>query len=364
MAVETAPGLGRLELLRIAESRRPGEGHRRRRGDRRDGAGHPDRGPPQIRPGARDRRRDRSQDRRHRPLSRARGGRGRSRIRRPRSRSPRRSSAIPAARVGDHILEPLPPIDLGRIAAQSAKQVIVQKVREAERERQYSEYKDRIGEIVVGEVKRIEYGNVLVDLGRAEAIMRRDELHPARDLPQQGPGARLRLRRPPRGARAADLPLAHPPAVHGQAVRAGGAGDLRRHHRDQGGRPRPGLARQDRGGLQGQQHRSGRRLRRHARLARPGGGQRAGGREDRHHPLVVGPGDLRGQRAGAGRGQQGRARRGQPPDRGDRAGRPAVARDRPARPERAPGLAADRLGHRHRHRDRGCRAPHPRVQRR
>jgi transcription termination/antitermination protein NusA len=84
----------------------------------------------------------------------------------------------PAAQIGDHILEPLPPIDLGRIAAQSAKQVIVQKVREAERERQYNEYKDRIGEIVVGEVKRIEYGNVLVDLGRAEAILRRDEMQP------------------------------------------------------------------------------------------------------------------------------------------------------------------------------------------
>ncbi|MGH6895255.1 MAG: transcription termination factor NusA [Geminicoccaceae bacterium] len=84
----------------------------------------------------------------------------------------------PAAQLGDHILEPLPPIDLGRIAAQSAKQVIVQKVREAERERQYNEYKDRIGEIVVGEVKRIEYGNVLVDLSRAEAILRRDEMQP------------------------------------------------------------------------------------------------------------------------------------------------------------------------------------------
>jgi transcription termination/antitermination protein NusA len=84
----------------------------------------------------------------------------------------------PAAQAGDHILEPLPPIDLGRIAAQSAKQVIVQKVREAERERQYNEFKDRIGEIVVGEVKRTEYGNVLVDLGRAESILRRDEMLP------------------------------------------------------------------------------------------------------------------------------------------------------------------------------------------
>jgi N utilization substance protein A len=84
----------------------------------------------------------------------------------------------PAAQVGDVILDPLPPIDLGRIAAQSAKQVIVQRVREAERERQYNEYKDRIGEIVVGEVKRVEHGNVLVDLGRAEAIARRDDLIP------------------------------------------------------------------------------------------------------------------------------------------------------------------------------------------
>jgi N utilization substance protein A len=84
----------------------------------------------------------------------------------------------PAAQVGDHILESLPPIDLGRISAQSAKQVIVQKVREAEREQQYEEFKDRIGEMVVGEVKRTEYGNVLVDLGRAEAILRRDEVQP------------------------------------------------------------------------------------------------------------------------------------------------------------------------------------------
>jgi transcription termination/antitermination protein NusA len=84
----------------------------------------------------------------------------------------------PAAQVGDVILDPLPPINLGRIAAQSAKQVIVQRVREAERERQYNEYKDRIGEIVVGEVKRVEHSNVLVDLGRAEAIVRRDDLIP------------------------------------------------------------------------------------------------------------------------------------------------------------------------------------------
>ncbi len=84
----------------------------------------------------------------------------------------------PDAEVGDFIAEQLPPMDFGRIAAQSAKQVIVQKVREAERDRQFDEYKDRIGEIVNGTVKRVEYGNVIVDLGRGEAIVRRDELIP------------------------------------------------------------------------------------------------------------------------------------------------------------------------------------------
>ncbi|MCY1706951.1 transcription termination factor NusA [Pannonibacter sp. SL95] len=84
----------------------------------------------------------------------------------------------PEAMLGDYIAEPLPPLDFGRIAAQSAKQVIVQKVREAERDRQYDEFKDRIGEIVNGVVKRAEYGNVIVDLGRGEGIVRRDELIP------------------------------------------------------------------------------------------------------------------------------------------------------------------------------------------
>jgi len=84
----------------------------------------------------------------------------------------------PNVKVGDFLVDPLPPIDFGRIAAQTAKQVIVQKVRDAERKRQYNEYKDRQGEIVNGLVKRVEYGNVTVDLGRAEAILRRDELLP------------------------------------------------------------------------------------------------------------------------------------------------------------------------------------------
>jgi N utilization substance protein A len=84
----------------------------------------------------------------------------------------------PAAQVGDIIAETLPPVDFSRVAAQAAKQVIVQKVRDAERERQYEEYKDRIGEIIHGIVKRVEFGSVVVDLGRAEGVVRRDEMIP------------------------------------------------------------------------------------------------------------------------------------------------------------------------------------------
>ena len=107
----------------------------------------------------------------------------------------------PAAQIGDVIADKLPPFDLGRIAAQSAKQVIVQKVRDAERDRQFDEYKDRIGEIINGLVKRAEYGNVIVDLGRSEGIIRRDELIPRETF---RPGDRVRayvfdVRREPRG---------------------------------------------------------------------------------------------------------------------------------------------------------------------
>ncbi|SEK84591.1 NusA antitermination factor [Xaviernesmea oryzae] len=88
----------------------------------------------------------------------------------------------PDAALGDFIADPLPPMDFGRIAAQSAKQVIVQKVREAERDRQFDEFKDRLGEIVNGTVKRVEYGNVIVDLGRGEGIIRRDEMIPRENM--------------------------------------------------------------------------------------------------------------------------------------------------------------------------------------
>ncbi|MEO0361566.1 MAG: transcription termination factor NusA, partial [Pseudomonadota bacterium] len=82
----------------------------------------------------------------------------------------------PEAEIGSIITDPLPVMDFGRVAAQTAKQVIVQKVRDAERERTYAEYKDRVGEIINGVVRRVEYGNVIVDLGRGEGIIRRDQL--------------------------------------------------------------------------------------------------------------------------------------------------------------------------------------------
>ena len=84
----------------------------------------------------------------------------------------------PGIQLGEFIVDPLPPIDFGRIAAQTAKQVIVQRVREVERRKQFEEYKDRVGEIINGTVKRTEYGNLMVDLGRAEALLRRDETIP------------------------------------------------------------------------------------------------------------------------------------------------------------------------------------------
>jgi N utilization substance protein A len=107
----------------------------------------------------------------------------------------------PALKIGDLIVDELPPIDFGRIAAQTAKQVIVQKVRESERKRQYEEFKDRKGEIINGLVKRVEFGNVTVDLGRGESMLRRDELLP-RETFRNGDRVRaliLDVREEPRG---------------------------------------------------------------------------------------------------------------------------------------------------------------------
>jgi N utilization substance protein A len=92
-------------------------------------------------------------------------------------------------KVGDELVDPLPPIDFGRIAAQTAKQVIVQKVREAEREHQFEEFKDRAGQIVHGVVKRVEWSGVVVDLGRGEGVVRREDMIPRENFKQ---GDRIR----------------------------------------------------------------------------------------------------------------------------------------------------------------------------
>ena len=84
----------------------------------------------------------------------------------------------PSINIGEFIIRELPPIELGRVAAQNAKGVIIQKVREADKSNQYEEYKDKVGEIAVGIVKRIEFGNLIVDLGKSEAIIKREELIP------------------------------------------------------------------------------------------------------------------------------------------------------------------------------------------
>ncbi|MGE3397375.1 MAG: transcription termination factor NusA [Sphingomonas sp.] len=115
------------------------------------------------------------------------------------------------AKLGDFIVDPLPPIEFGRIAAQAAKQVIFQKVRDAERERQYEEFKDRGNEIITGVVKRVEFGHVVVDLGRAEGVIRRDAQIP-RELLRVGDRVRsiiLRVVRENRGPQIF-LSRAHP----------------------------------------------------------------------------------------------------------------------------------------------------------
>ncbi len=214
----------------------------------------------------------------------------------------------PDAELGELLADPLPPIDFGRIAAQTAKQVIVHKVREAERRRQYEEFKDRVGEIVNGLVKRVEFGNVVVDLSRAEAMLRREEAIPREHF---NVGDRVRayvmdVREEPRGPQVF-LSRTHPKfmaKLFAQEVPEiyDGIIEIKAVARDPGSRAKIAVLSHDFG------HGPGRPLHRHAWLARPGGGWRAPGREDRHHPVVARPGDLHRQCAGAGRGGQGRAR--------------------------------------------------------
>jgi N utilization substance protein A len=118
----------------------------------------------------------------------------------------------PGAQVGDFIVDPLPAMDdLGRIDAQSAKQVIFQKVRDAERERQYEEFKDRAGEVITGVIKSVEFGHVIVNLGRAEGVIRRDQQIP-REAARVGERVRALIMKVERNNRGPQIFLsrAHP----------------------------------------------------------------------------------------------------------------------------------------------------------
>ncbi len=117
----------------------------------------------------------------------------------------------PGSKVGDFLVDPLPPVDLGRIDAQSAKQVIFQKVRDAERDRQYEEFKDRAGEVITGVIKSVEFGHVIVNLGRAEGVIRRDQQIP-REVPRVGERVRAWIMKVERQNRGPQIFLsrAHP----------------------------------------------------------------------------------------------------------------------------------------------------------
>src|ERR1700712_1988571 len=225
--------------------------------------------------------------------------------------------ANPGAQIGDTIPDTLPPLEYGRIAAQSAKQVIVQKVREAERDRQYQEFKDRIGDIVNGIVKRVEYGSVIVDLGRGEAIVRRDEMLP-REVFRNGDRVRAYIfdvRRETRGPQIF-LSRTHPQfmaKLFAQEVPEiyDGIVEIKAVARDPGSRAKIGVISRDSSvdpvgacvGMRGSR-------------VQAVVNELQGGQKDRHHPVVARYRDLRGQRAGARRSRQGRDRRGPRADRG------------------------------------------------
>jgi N utilization substance protein A len=261
----------------------------------------------------------------------------------------------PGAVVGDFIVDPLPPIDFGRIAAQTAKQVIVQKVREAERERQYEEFKDRAGEIVNGLVKRFEFGTVTVDLGRGEAVLRRDEVLPRESFRR---GDRVRayiydVRSEQRGPQIF-LSRSHPEflaKLFAQEVPEiyDGIIEIKAVARDPGSRAKIAVLSND-GSIDPV-------------------GACVGMRGSRVQAVVA---ELQGEKIdiipwspdpGPGRSGQGRARRGYPQDRGGGARRSVKPGDRTTRPECTSGLDAERLGYRHPDRGAGIRAAPGRIPR-
>ena len=273
--------------------------------------------------------------------------------RRPRSRTPSTASCSKLNRAWK---------GFGRIAAQTAKQVILQRVREAERENVFNQYKDRKGELISGIVRRFERGNIIVDLGGAEAVLPVREQVPREsyragdrivayvvDIDKTARGPQIILSRTHKGLLEKLFEM-EVPEIYEKIVRI------------EASAREPGRALEDRGQLARSRRRSGGRLRRHEGLARAGGRAGAARREDRHRPLRSRSGALRVQRDRARRGGARHHRRREPHDGADRPRRQAVAGHRQEGPERAPGVAADRLAHRHPlgvegARDGGARAP-------
>ena len=267
------------------------------------------------------------------------------------------------AELEDELEMELPPQEFGRIAAQTAKQVILQRVRDAERDAVYSEFIDKEGRIVRGVVHRVEKRNVIVEIGKAEAVLMEREQIPGE---RYNPSDRIRayVLEVKKGIKGPQILLSrtHP----GFLVRlfeteipeiAEGIVQVREAAREGGG------ARQGRRGVDQARRGSDRRLRGLARHANPGHQPGAARREDRHRGVVAGCRDVRRAGAVAGQGQLGdhqraRRRRRAAVRARDRAGQPALPGHRQAGTECAARREADRSARRHQERERGRgRAP-------
>ncbi len=213
-----------------------------------------------------------------------------------------RRSIDPEAEVGDELLAKLPPEKFGRIAAQAAKQNIIQRVRDAERDSIFKEFKTRKGELATGTVQRFEKKNIIVNLGRADAILPEKEQIP-RERYRQGDRIRAYIVDVELSSRGPQIILSrtHPgllielfrqevPEIYEGIVEVKGAA------REPGGRAKFAVTSHD------SDVDPGRRLRRHARHARAGGGAGAAQREDRHRRVDGRPGGVRLPRAGARQG--------------------------------------------------------------
>ena len=206
-----------------------------------------------------------------------------------RRRGPRRPSPTPSA--GDVIeIEQLDGEHFGRIGAQTAKQIILQRIREVERDQVFDQFASREGELITGSVNRVEPRAIILDVGKGvEAILATSEQSPLEHyrIGQPVKAYVLEVRRSARGPQILVQP--DPQGLPEAPVRARGAGDPRGHRRDQGDRPRGRQPLQGRGRVAPGGARPGRRDGRPARRAGPGRRRRARRREDRRHPVERGP---------------------------------------------------------------------------